>query len=50
MKTIKQIVFVLAIAVMVQACKPAGGEFPGTEYMPDMAHPHFLRGQCLRRL
>jgi hypothetical protein len=39
MKTIKQIVFVLAIAVMVQACKPAGGEFPGTEYMPDMAHP-----------
>lgn len=39
MKTIKQIVFVLAIAVMMQACKPAGGEFPGSEYMPDMAHP-----------
>ncbi len=39
MKTIKQIAFILAFAIIIQACKPAGGEYPGREYMPDMAHP-----------
>lgn len=39
MKTIKQLAFVLAIAIILQACKPAGGENTGREYMPDMAHP-----------
>lgn len=39
MKTIKQIVFVLVFAAVMQACQPAGGEFPGSEYMPDMGHP-----------
>ena len=23
---------------MLNACSPADGEFPGSEYMPDMAH------------
>lgn len=34
--------FFVAAAVLVclmQSCTPAGGNFPGTEYMPDMAHP-----------
>ncbi len=39
MKTIQQIVFIIAFAVLVQACKPAGGDYAGSEYMPDMAHP-----------
>ncbi len=39
MKTIKQIAFILVLAILIQACKPAGGEFAGSEYMPDMAHP-----------
>ncbi len=39
MKTIKQIAFVIVLAIMIQACKPSGGQHPGSEYMPDMAHP-----------
>lgn len=39
MKTIQQIVFVIAFAILVQACKPAGGDYAGSEYMPDMGHP-----------
>jgi mono/diheme cytochrome c family protein len=39
MKTIKHIIFVIAIALAIQACSPSGGNNTGTEYMPDMAHP-----------
>lgn len=39
MKTFKQFAFVLLLAILIQACKPAGGEYPGSEYMPDMGHP-----------
>ncbi len=39
MKTISHFILVIALVVLIQSCKPAGGEFAGTEYMPDMAHP-----------
>jgi mono/diheme cytochrome c family protein len=39
MKTIKHIIFIIAFAIAIQACKPSGGDYTGTEYMPDMAHP-----------
>lgn len=38
MKHIKIFLFVVLVTILFQACSPAGGEFTGNEYMPDMAH------------
>lgn len=38
MKHIKIYLIVLAVAVILQACSSADGEFTGHEYMPDMGH------------
>lgn len=32
------IVAVTGLTLLIQGCSPAGGDYPGTEYMPDMAH------------
>jgi cytochrome c553 len=42
MNNIKYFIFVGIVAcstTLFEACSPAGGNNPGTEYMPDMAHP-----------
>lgn len=38
MKHIRAFLFVLLATVLLHACSPAGGEHPGSEYMPDMGH------------
>ncbi len=38
MKRLKQFCFAIIAAGVLYACKPAGGNHPGSEYMPDMAH------------
>ncbi|MEL6392173.1 MAG: cytochrome c [Bacteroidota bacterium] len=38
MKTLKIYLCSLALAYLLVACADAEGDFPGTEYMPDMAH------------
>ncbi|RME94477.1 MAG: cytochrome c [Bacteroidetes bacterium] len=38
MKNIKLLVISFCVAFLVHACSPAEGEFPGSEYMPDMGH------------
>jgi Cytochrome C oxidase, cbb3-type, subunit III len=35
---ILKVTFIIALGVLFNACSPAGGENPGHEYMPDMAH------------
>ncbi len=38
MQSIKQYFYIICAIVVLNACTPAGGEFTGSEYMPDMAH------------
>ena len=38
MKQLKNIFLVLLATVLLNACSPSEGNFPGSEYMPDMAH------------
>ncbi len=38
MKDLRILVLSFTLAVVMTACSDAGGEFPGSEYMPDMAH------------
>lgn len=38
MKNFKYIVIAVFTAVLLHACSPAENNFPGSEYMPDMAH------------
>ncbi len=38
MKTLKYSFFAVLATVGLYSCKPAGGNFGGSEYMPDMAH------------
>lgn len=38
MKKMKHIILAIAAAAILYSCSPAGGEYPGSEYMPDMAH------------
>lgn len=38
MNHIKQILVAVMVAVLLYACSPAEGNFPGSEYMPDMGH------------
>lgn len=38
MKNISLFVGVLGALLLVAGCTPAGGKFPGSEYMPDMGH------------
>jgi len=35
---IKHILFAFTAAALIYACKPAEGDHPGSEYMPDMGH------------
>lgn len=38
MQRLKYSFYILVAVLVLNACKPAGGEFAGSEYMPDMAH------------
>jgi mono/diheme cytochrome c family protein len=38
MKNIKHIAFAIVAIIILQACSPAEGDSPGSEYMPDMGH------------
>lgn len=38
MKNLKKLFIAILAAVLLNACSPASGDFPGSEYMPDMAH------------
>lgn len=38
MKNIKLLILVLVATALLYACSPAEGDFPGSEYIPDMAH------------
>ena len=38
MKTIKHIILLTLVLIIFQACSPPEGDFPGSEYIPDMAH------------
>ena len=38
MKRFKHITIALAAALIIYSCKPADGNHPGSEYMPDMGH------------
>lgn len=38
MKNFKHIIIATLTAVLLNACSPAENNFPGSEYMPDMAH------------
>lgn len=38
MKNIKHLLLVFAAAIVLYSCSPAEGNYPGSEYMPDMAH------------
>ena len=38
MKNLKSYIIILLAAVILNACTSAGGEFGGSEYMPDMVH------------
>jgi mono/diheme cytochrome c family protein len=38
MKNVKHIILAILASALLYACRPAGGEHPGSEYMPDMAH------------
>jgi mono/diheme cytochrome c family protein len=38
MKNIKLILISFSVALLINACSPPEGEFPGSEYMPDMGH------------
>ncbi|NBC07939.1 MAG: c-type cytochrome [Bacteroidetes bacterium] len=38
MKNIKHIAFAIVAVIILHACAPAEGDFPGSEYMPDMGH------------
>lgn len=38
MKKFKHILIALLAVIILNACSPAGGDFAGSEYMPDMGH------------
>ncbi|NRB53229.1 MAG: c-type cytochrome [Saprospiraceae bacterium] len=38
MKSFKVLLIAAIAVIILQACSPAGGEFAGSEYMPDMGH------------
>lgn len=38
MKNIRLLFIAFLAAILLNACSPAGGEYTGTEYIPDMAH------------
>jgi mono/diheme cytochrome c family protein len=38
MQRLKYSFYILVAVLVLNACKPAGGDFAGSEYMPDMAH------------
>lgn len=38
MKALKHLLVAIVAVVLLNACSPAGGDFAGSEYMPDMAH------------
>lgn len=38
MQRLKYSFYLLVTVIVLNSCKPAGGEFAGSEYMPDMAH------------
>ncbi len=38
MQRLKYSFYILIAVLVLNACKPAGGEYTGSEYMPDMAH------------
>lgn len=38
MRRIKNYISILAIALVLYSCGPAEGDYPGSEYMPDMGH------------
>jgi mono/diheme cytochrome c family protein len=38
MNNIKLIFIAFTVSILMYACAPAEGEYPGSEYMPDMAH------------
>jgi len=38
MKNIKHIFFAIAAVIILHSCAPAEGDFPGSEYVPDMGH------------
>lgn len=38
MQRLKYSFYILIAVLVLNACKPAGGDFAGSEYMPDMAH------------
>lgn len=38
MKTIKHILLVSIVLLLIQSCSPPEGDFPGSEYIPDMGH------------
>ncbi len=38
MRNVKYIIIALYATVLLHSCAPAEGNFPGSEYMPDMAH------------
>lgn len=38
MKNIKHIAFAIVAVIILHSCAPAEGDFPGSEYMPDMGH------------
>ncbi len=47
MKSLKYTIFSVLAALALYACSPAKGEFPGTEYMPDMGHPVSYEGNTM---
>ena len=38
MRKIKNYIYILAAVAIFYSCSPADGDFPGSEYIPDMAH------------
>ena len=38
MKNFNTLFAIALIVLIMSSCKPAGGDYPGSEYMPDMAH------------
>ncbi len=44
MKNIKLILFAFVATVILYSCSPAEGDYPGSEYMPDMGHSLAVEG------
>ena len=38
MRNVKYAILALFVSLLLHSCSPAEGDFPGSEYMPDMAH------------